>query len=60
MFIPKTQWERRDEMKYTFHVSKCDRLFNWLLRGGDIRLTKGHVLPSADMLAKKKYCKWHD
>jgi hypothetical protein len=47
-------------MKYTFHVSKCDRLFNWLLRGGDIRLTEGHVLPSADMLTKKKYCKWHD
>jgi hypothetical protein len=51
---------RRDEMKYTFDVSKCDRLFDMLLRGGVIRLIEGHVLPSADMLAKKKYCKWHD
>jgi hypothetical protein len=51
---------RRDEMMYTFDVSKCDRLFNFLLCGGVIQLTEGHVLPSADMLAKKKYCKWHD
>jgi hypothetical protein len=25
-----------------------------------IRLTEGHVVPSADQLAKRKYCKWHD
>jgi hypothetical protein len=24
-----------------------------------IRLTEGHVIPSANQLAKKKYCKWH-
>jgi hypothetical protein len=47
-------------MRYTFDVSKCDRLFDLLLRGGVIRLTEGHVIPSADILAKKTYCKWHD
>jgi hypothetical protein len=51
---------RRDEMKYTFDVSKCDRLFDLLLQGGVIRLTEGHVIPNADILAKKTYCKWHD
>jgi hypothetical protein len=51
---------RKDEMKYTFDVPKCDRLFDLLLCGGVIRLTEGHGVPSADMLAKKKYCKWHD
>jgi hypothetical protein len=51
---------RRDEMKYTFDVSKCDHLFNLLLQGGVIRLTEGHVIPNADILAKKTYCKWHD
>jgi hypothetical protein len=51
---------RREEMRYTFDVSKCDHLFDLLLRGGIIRLTKGHVIPSADILAKKTYCKWHD
>jgi hypothetical protein len=25
-----------------------------------IRLTEGHVIPSANQLAKKKYCKWHN
>jgi hypothetical protein len=31
---------RRDEMKYTFDVSKCDRLFDLLLQGGVIQLTE--------------------
>jgi hypothetical protein len=44
---------RRDEMRYTFNVTKCDCLFDLLLRGGVIRLTEGHVIPNADILAKK-------
>jgi hypothetical protein len=51
---------RRDEMKYTFDVSKCDHLFDLLLCGGVIRLTEGHIIPNTDILAKKTYCKWHD
>jgi hypothetical protein len=51
---------RREEMRYTFDVSKCDRLFDLLLRGGVIRLTEGHVIPNTDILAKKTYCRWHD
>jgi hypothetical protein len=51
---------KKDEVKYTFDVSKCDKLFDVLLKGGVIKLTEGHVIPSADQLAKKKYCKWHD
>jgi hypothetical protein len=50
---------RREEMRYIFDVSKCDHLFDLLLRGGVIRLTKGHVIPSAHVLAKKIYCMWH-
>jgi hypothetical protein len=56
----KPNGERREEMGYTFDVSKCDRLFDLLFWGGVIRLTNGHVIPSADILAKKIYCKWHD
>jgi hypothetical protein len=52
--------ERREEMRYSFDMSKCDHFFDLLLRGGVIRLTEGHVIPSADILAKKIYCKWHD
>jgi hypothetical protein len=51
---------RKEEMRYTFDVSKCDRLFDLLLRGWVIRLIEGHVIPNADILAKKTYCKWHD
>jgi hypothetical protein len=50
---------RRDETKYTFDVSKCDRLIDLLLRGGVIWLTEGHVVPNGDILAKMAYCKWH-
>jgi hypothetical protein len=50
---------RRDEMRYTFDVTKCDRLIDLLLWGGVIRLTEGHVIPNADILAKKAYCKLH-
>jgi DNA-directed RNA polymerase subunit M/transcription elongation factor TFIIS len=32
----KLNGRRRDEMRYTFDVTKCDRLFDLLLRGGVI------------------------
>jgi hypothetical protein len=48
---------RREEMRYTFDVSKCDRVFDLLLRGGVIRLTEGHIIANTDVLAKKTYCK---
>jgi hypothetical protein len=51
---------RREEMRYTFDVLKCDRLFDLLLQGGVIQLTEGHVISNVDILAKKAYCKWHD
>jgi hypothetical protein len=47
-------------MRYTFDVMKCDHLFDLLLQEGVIRLTKGHVIPNDDVLAKNTYCKWHD
>jgi hypothetical protein len=47
-------------MRYTFDVSKSDLLFDLLHHGGVIRLTEGHVISNADILAKKTYCKWHD
>jgi hypothetical protein len=49
-----------EEMRYTFDVSKCHHLFDLLLQGGVIRLTKGDIIPNTDILAKKTYCKWHN
>jgi hypothetical protein len=54
---PNGGW--REEMRYTLDMSKCDRLFDLLLLGRVIRITEGHVIPNADILAKKTYCKWH-
>jgi hypothetical protein len=51
---------KRDEMKFTFDVSKCDKMFDVLVKGGVIRLAEGHVIPTIDSLAKRRYCKWHD
>jgi hypothetical protein len=51
---------QREERRYTFDISKCDCLFDLLLRGEVIRLTEAHVIPNADILAKKTYCSWHD
>jgi hypothetical protein len=45
-------------MRYTFDVSKCDRLFDVLVQGGVgvrvgvIKLKEGHVIPATDLIAK--------
>ena len=38
-----TQRNRQEEMKFTFDVSKCDRIFDELLRLGNLKIT--HVIP---------------
>jgi hypothetical protein len=50
---------RKDEMKYIFDVSKCDKLFDVLLQNRIIRLSEGHVVPPTRQVIKSKYCKWH-
>jgi hypothetical protein len=56
----KPNTSHKDEMRSTFDVSKCDKLFDILVQGGLIKLKDGHTIPTAKLLAKKKYCKWHD
>jgi hypothetical protein len=46
-------------MKFTFDVSKCDRLFDVLLQNGVIRLSEGHIIPPVVQVMRGKYCKWH-
>jgi hypothetical protein len=55
-----TNMGRKDEMRFTFDVSKCDKLFDVLVQGGVIKLKEGHNVPTLESLAKKNYCKWHD
>ena len=45
-------------MKFTFEVSKCDRIFDELLKHRNIRLS--HAIPSAEELKRHAYCKWYN
>ena len=45
-------------MKFTFDVSKCDRIFDEFLKHGNIRLS--HAIPSVEELKRHAYCKWHN
>jgi hypothetical protein len=50
--------KRQEEDKFTFNIGKCDKIFNELLKNGNIK--KNHTIPSADKLKRRAYCKWHN
>ena len=52
------QKNRHEELKFTFDVSKRDRIFDELLKNGNIRLS--HAIPSPEELKRHAYCKWHN
>jgi len=43
--------------KFTFDITKADRIFDFLLQVGKIKLSPNHVIPLAEELKKIKYCK---
>ena len=53
--IPKN-WH--DEVKFTFDVYKCDRIFDELAKIGKIKFS--HTMPSIDELKRWAYCKLHN
>jgi hypothetical protein len=42
--LKPTSKSRQDEMRYTFDVTKCDRIFDYLLQEKQIKLLSNHVL----------------
>ena len=58
MSLKPTQSNRQEEMKFTFDVSKCDRIFDELLRLGHLKIT--HVIPPLEELKQRAYCKFHN
>nr|AAX94885.1 retrotransposon protein, putative, unclassified [Oryza sativa Japonica Group]ABA92938.1 retrotransposon protein, putative, unclassified [Oryza sativa Japonica Group] len=56
------QWVKRSgkEERYDFDINKADKIFDLLLREKQIQLPAGHIIPSAEELGKKRYCKWHN
>ena len=49
--LKPTQKNRRKEMKFTFDVSKCDRIFDELLRLGHLKIT--HVIQPLEELKRR-------
>ena len=56
--LKPTQKNRQEEMKFTFDVSKCDRIFDELLRLGHLKITQ--VIPPLEELKRHAYCKFHN
>jgi hypothetical protein len=52
------QKKRQEEVKFIFNVGKCDKIFDELLKNGNIKID--HIVPSADELKRRAYCKWHN
>jgi hypothetical protein len=46
---------KKDEVKFTFDVPKCDKLFDVLLQNKLIRLSEEHVIPPLGQMVKGKY-----
>ena len=49
---------RQDEIKFTFDVTKCDRIFDELAKLGKIKFS--HTIPSTEELKRRAYCKLHN
>jgi hypothetical protein len=48
---------RKEEFKFTFDVSKCDSIFDELLKLGNIKIS--HTMPPLDEIKRRAYCKYH-
>jgi hypothetical protein len=57
-FVKLVSKGRQEEIKFTFDVSKCDRIFDELLKSGNIKLT--HTIPPLKELKRCAYCKFHN
>jgi hypothetical protein len=52
------QKNRPEEIKFTFNVAKYDKIFDELVKSGNIKMT--HTIPPTDEFKRKAYCKWHN
>jgi hypothetical protein len=57
-YLKPVRKNRQEEIKYTFDVSKCDRIFDELLKAEKIKI--GHTVPPLEELKRRAYCKFHN
>ena len=53
-------WGRGVEESYDFDVTKSDKIFDFLLEKGQIKLPDNHVMLPPEQLKNKKFCKFHN
>jgi hypothetical protein len=53
--LQPVQKKRQEEVKFTFNVSKCDKIFDELLKNGNIKID--YTVPPVDELKCRAYCK---
>jgi hypothetical protein len=51
---------QQDEIRFTFDITKCDRILDYLLLEKQIKLPSNHVIPSLEQLKRHAYCKCHN
>jgi hypothetical protein len=56
--LQPVQKKWQEEVKFTFNVDKCDKIFDEVLKNGNIKIN--HTVPSADELKRRAYCKWNN
>ena len=53
-------FSHKEPEKFAFDITKANRIFDFLLQEGQIKLSPNHVIPSAEESKKIKYCNWHN
>ena len=53
-------WGKEVEKSYDFDVTKSDKLFDFFLEKGHIKLPANHVMLPPDQLKNKKFYKFHN
>jgi hypothetical protein len=56
--LQPVQKKWQEEVKFTFNVGKCEKIFDELLKNGNIKIN--HNVPFVDKLKCRAYCKWHN
>jgi hypothetical protein len=56
--LQPVQKKQQEQVKFTFNVGKCDKIFDELLKNGNIKID--YIVPPTDELRHHTYCKWHN
>ena len=61
-YIPwaKNKSTEEEGKKFNFNITKADKIFDYLLEKGQIKLAGNHRIPLVGELKKKRYCKYHN